>query len=167
MPQEQKRVMIRAFTRRHEVGNGPACPSRQGRSVGEAGYTLLELLVVLGILVLIVTLTAPQVLQYLGQARSQAAQVQIRHISTALELFYLHNGGYPSEAVGLSALMKAPPGTPNWRGPYLKNAEGLMDPWGRPYRYRVPGRHGEFDIYTLGRDNREGGTGEDRDVTSW
>lgn len=137
------------------------------RDTADAGYTLLELLVVLGILVLIVTLTAPQVLQYLGQARSQAAQVQIRNISTALELFYLHNGGYPSESVGLTALIKAPAGTPNWRGPYLKSADGLVDPWGRPYRYRVPGRHGEFDIYTLGRDNREGGTGEDRDVTSW
>jgi len=133
----------------------------------EAGFTLLELLVVLGIITLLATVAAPQVLGYLGQARSQAAQVQIKNISTALELFYLHNGGYPAEQVGLSALVKAPQGVPNWRGPYLKSAEGLLDPWGRPYRYRVPGRSGDFDIFTLGRDNKEGGTGEDRDVTSW
>jgi general secretion pathway protein G len=133
----------------------------------EAGFTLLELLVVLGIITLLATVAAPQVLGYLGQARSQAAQVQIKNISTALELFYLHNGGYPAEQVGLSALVKAPQGVPNWRGPYLKSAEGLVDPWGRPYRYRVPGRNGEFDIFTLGRDNKEGGSGEDRDVTSW
>jgi general secretion pathway protein G len=140
---------------------------RVARIAAEAGFTLLELLVVLGILTLLAAVAAPQVLGYLGQARSQAAQVQIKNISTALELFYLHNGGYPAEQVGLPALVKAPQGAPNWRGPYLKSADGLLDPWGRPYRYRVPGRNGDFDIFTLGRDNREGGSGEDRDVTSW
>jgi general secretion pathway protein G len=61
----------------------------------------------------------------------------------------------------------APQGVSNWRGPYLKKADVLLDPWGRPYRYRAPGSHGEFDIFTLGRDDKEGGTGEDRDVTNW
>jgi|SRR5262245_7222668 len=139
----------------------------ESRNSAEAGFTLLELLVVLGILVLLMTVAAPQVLGYLGQARTQTAQIQVKNISTALELFYLQNGGYPSEQVGLSALVKAPANLSNWRGPYLKSAEGLIDPWGRPYRYRVPGRHGDFDVYTLGRDNKEGGTGEDRDLTSW
>ena len=133
----------------------------------DAGFTLLELLVVLGILTIIAAVAAPQVLAYLGQARSQTAEVQIRNISTAVELFYLHNGGYPSEEVGLAALVEEPPALPSWRGPYLKNASGILDPWGRPYAYRAPGQNGEFDIYTLGRDNKEGGTGEDRDVTSW
>jgi general secretion pathway protein G len=135
--------------------------------LADGGFTLLELLVVLGILTLIATVAAPQVLGYLGQARSQAAQVQIKNISTALELFYLHNGGYPTEQVGLPALVKAPAGVTTWHGPYLKSVDGLVDPWGRPYRYRVPGRFGEFDIFSFGRDNREGGTGEDRDVKSW
>lgn len=151
--------------RRRPRGSGRA--RLASLDAADAGFTLLELLVVLGILVLIAAVAAPQVLGYLGQARSQAAQVQIKHISTALELFYLHNGGYPSEQVGLSALVKAPPGVPTWRGPYLKSAEGLTDPWGRPYRYRVPGRHGDFDVFTLGRDNKDGGTGEDRDLKSW
>jgi general secretion pathway protein G len=149
--------------RPHESGGAPhPLPG----SVADAGYTLLELLVVLTILVLITGLAAPQFLGYLGQARSQAAQVQIKNISTALELFYLHNGGYPSEQIGLSALVNAPPGVPNWQGPYLKSRDALTDPWGRPYRYRVPGRNGNFDVFTLGRDNKEGGTGEDRDLTS-
>jgi general secretion pathway protein G len=136
------------------------------RVSADAGFTLLELLVVLGILTLLAAVAAPQVLGYLGQARSQAAQVQVKNVTTALELFYLHNGGYPSEQVGLSALVKAPQGVPNWRGPYIKSAEGLLDPWGRPYRYRVPGRNGDFDVFTLGRDNKEGGNGEDRDITN-
>jgi len=151
--------------RRHSHASGRT-PHAPHSSAADAGYTLLELLVVLTILVLIAGLAAPQFLGYLGQARSQAAQVQIKNISTALELFYLHNGGYPSEQVGLSALVKAPPGVPTWRGPYLKSPEALMDPWGRPYRYRIPGRNGNFDVFTLGRDNKEGGTGEDRDLTS-
>lgn len=146
-------------------GSGGALHPSHG-SMADAGYTLLELLVVLTILVLLAAVAVPQVLGYLGEARSQTAQVQIKNISTALELFSLHNGGYPSEQVGLSALVKAPPGIQNWRGPYLKGADGLIDPWGRPYRYRVPGRNGSFDVFTLGRDNREGGVGEDRDLTS-
>lgn len=137
----------------------------QGRA--DAGFTLVELLVVIAILGLLATLAAPQVLGYLGQSRSQAAQVQIKSIATALELFYLHNGGYPSEQVGLAALVAAPEGLASWRGPYLKGADGLKDPWGRPYRYRSPGRYGDYDVFTLGRDNREGGSGEDRDMTSW
>jgi general secretion pathway protein G len=142
------------------------CKRSAIRVSADAGFTLLELLVVLGILTLLAAVAAPQVLGYLGQARSQAAQVQVKNVTTALELFYLHNGGYPSEQVGLSALVKAPQGVPNWRGPYIKSAEGLLDPWGRPYRYRVPGRNGDFDVFTLGRDNKEGGNGEDRDITN-
>jgi general secretion pathway protein G len=163
--------MYQALQKRSYAKGRPSRGSAGARhawfgSAADAGYTLLELLVVLTILVLVAGLVAPQVLSYLGQSRSQVAQVQIKNVSTALELFYLHNGGYPSEQVGLSALVKAPPGVPNWRGPYLKSADALIDPWGRPYRYRVPGRNGNFDVFTLGRDNKEGGTGEDRDLTS-
>jgi general secretion pathway protein G len=151
----------------HRRSNGAAAPQRTPRARADAGFTLLELLVVLGILTIIAAVAAPQVLAYLGQARSQTAEVQIRNIGTALELFYLHNGGYPSEEVGLAALVAQPAGLPTWRGPYLKSETGIVDPWGRPYQYRAPGQHGEFDVFTLGRDGREGGTGEDRDLTSW
>lgn len=132
----------------------------------DAGLTLIELLVVLGILALLASVAAPQVLRYLGKARSETAKVQINAISSALELYALDNGGYPPPQAGLGALMQPPAGALRWQGPYLKKAEGLTDPWGRPYQYRVPGRAGPFEVYTLGRDNAPGGTGEDLDVSS-
>src|SRR6185295_1256054 len=120
---------------------------RQRGSVrGQAGFTLFELLVVLGILALLATFAAPQVLRYLGKARSETAKIQINAIASAVELYALDNGGYPAQQVGLGALMQPPPGAVRWAGPYLKKAEGLMDPWGRPYQYRNPGRNGSFEI---------------------
>ena len=132
----------------------------------DAGFTLIELLIVLGILALLATLATPQVLRYLGTARTETAKIQINAISSALELYALDNGGYPPQQVGLKALMEPPQGATRWNGPYLKKAQGLVDPWGRPYQYRVPGRSGAFEIFSLGRDNAPGGTGEDRDVTN-
>lgn len=133
---------------------------------GDAGLTLIELLVVLGILALLATVAAPQVLRYLGKARSETAKVQINAIASALELYALDNGGYPAPQGGLAALMQPPAGASRWQGPYLKKAEGLTDPWGRPYQYRVPGRSGPFEVFSLGRDNAAGGVGEDQDVSS-
>jgi general secretion pathway protein G len=133
---------------------------------GQAGFTLFELLVVLGILALLATFAAPQVLRYLGKARSETAKIQINAIASAVELYALDNGGYPAQQTGLGALMQPPPGAVRWAGPYLKKAEGLLDPWGRPYQYRNPGRNGSFEIFTLGRDNAPGGSGEDQDVTN-
>lgn len=148
-------------------------PSSSARALGhrrrrnrEAGFTLLELLVVLGIIALLATVAAPQVLQYLGKARTETAKAQIAAISTALELYALDNGGFPPPQTGLPALITAPQGAVNWRGPYLKRAEGLIDPWGRPYGYRMPGRGGNPDVFTLGRDNAPGGSGEDQDVSN-
>ena len=135
-------------------------------SRGDAGFTLIELLIVLGILALLAGLVTPQVLRYLGKARTETAKVQINAISSALELYALDNGGYPPSQVGLGALMQQPQGAIRWNGPYLKKADGLTDPWGRPYQYRIPGRSGSFEVFTLGRDNAPGGTGEDSDVTN-
>jgi general secretion pathway protein G len=134
--------------------------------VRDQGFTLLELLVVLGIIALLATVAAPQVLQYLGKARTETAKAQISAISTALELYALDNGGFPPQQTGLSALVVAPPGASAWKGPYLKRSEGLVDPWGRPYGYRFPGRGGQADVFTLGRDNAPGGTGEDQDLSN-
>lgn len=133
---------------------------------GEAGFTLLELLVALGILVLLAAVVGPQVAGYLSRARTDTARVQLSAVATALELYALDNGGYPRPEAGLRALMEPPAGSARWRGPYLVKAEGLVDPWGRPYLYRVPGRNRAFEVYTLGRDNAPGGTGEDQDVTN-
>jgi general secretion pathway protein G len=134
---------------------------------GEAGFTLLELLVVLAILGLLAAIVAPQVLRYLGTSRSQVAKVQIENISASLDHFQLDVGRYPTPDEGLDALVKAPPNAPNWGGPYLKKSTALVDPWGQKYAYANPGKHGEVDVYTLGSDHAEGGTGEAKDVGNW
>ena len=145
----------------------PAAAVRPGRRAGaQAGFTLIELLIVLGILVLLASVAAPQVLRYLGRARTEMAKVQINAIASALEVYALDNGAYPPPQAGLVVLVQQPSGARRWNGPYLKKPEGLIDPWGRPYRYRVPGRAGAFEVFTLGRDNAPGGTGEDADVTN-
>jgi general secretion pathway protein G len=133
----------------------------------ENGFTLVELLVVLAILGLLVALAAPRVMKYLGSAKSDTARIQIENISGVLDLYRLEIGHYPSEQEGLRALVEKPAQTDNWNGPYLKNAESLVDPWGAPYIYHSPGQHGEFDLYTLGADSKEGGEGADRDITNW
>ncbi|MBB5693063.1 type II secretion system major pseudopilin GspG [Muricoccus pecuniae] len=133
----------------------------------ERGFTLVELLVVLVILGLLAAVAAPQAMRYLGGAKHDAAKLQIQGLMTAVDLYRLDVGRYPSREEGLGALMQAPVGAPRWNGPYLRKADQLMDPWGRPYRYRAPGEHGPYDLFTLGADDRPGGAGEDTDVTSW
>jgi len=141
--------------------NAPFSPSS-----GDAGFTLLELLVALGILVLLAAVVGPQVAGYLSRARTDTARVQLSAMASALELYALDNGGYPTPQAGLRALIEPPTGATRWRGPYLTKPDGLVDPWGKPYLYRVPGKGRPFEIYTLGRDNAPGGTGEDQDVTN-
>jgi general secretion pathway protein G len=134
---------------------------------GQAGFTLLELLVVLGIIALLAALVAPQVIRYLSDARSSTANAQLKNIESAVELYYLDNGRYPSAESGLADLVTAPTGVAGWKGPYLKKKQGLVDPWGKPFVYVFPGAHGPYDIVSLGRDGKEGGDGEDRDLVSW
>lgn len=138
---------------------------KEARREGERGFTLVELLVVLGIIALIASLAAPQVLRYLGSARSDAAQAQIRNIESALELFYIDVLRYPSSDEGLDVLAEPTPEiSQRWNGPYLKNADELADPWGNPYIYRYEDE--EVVITSLGRDGKADGTGEDRDLTN-
>jgi len=137
------------------------------RSEREAGFTLLELLVVLAILGLLAAVVAPRVISYLGSSRSKTASIQVKNIAAALELYRLDAGRYPNQQEGLAALVKAPAGAVAWNGPYLANQSALADPWTRPYRYAVPGKHGEADVFSLGADDRDGGSGEDKDVGNW
>ncbi|MDH4384509.1 MAG: type II secretion system major pseudopilin GspG [Caulobacter sp.] len=137
------------------------------RRDGESGFTLLELLVVLAIMGLLAAIVAPQVIRYLGSSKSQTAKVQVQNISAALELFRLDVGRYPTQDEGLKAMVTPTPAATTWNGPYLQKSGGLTDPWGEPYQYRSPGRHGEADIYSLGSDKAEGGSGEARDVGNW
>lgn len=140
---------------------------RAVRDPAEAGFTLLELLVVIAILGLLAAIVAPQALRYLGSSKSQTAKVQIKNIASAMELYRFDTGGLPPPAVGLEALVKAPASATAWNGPYLPQPTALIDPWGKPYEIKVPGEHGEYDIFTLGSDGAPGGTGEAKDVGNW
>ena len=133
----------------------------------EAGFTLIELLVVLVILGMLAAFAAPQVLNYLGRAKTDAARAQVQNIASILDLYRLENGRYPDERDGLDALLEQPADAPRWNGPYVKRRDALIDPWGEVYVYRFPGEHGAYDLYSLGADLAEGGEGEDQDVTSW
>ncbi len=131
-----------------------------------SGFTLLELVVVIIVLGLLVALVAPQVFGRVGEARDVAAKTQMSLIGTALDNYRLDNGSYPTSGQGLKALRERPAtGAVNWRGPYLRK-DVPMDPWGRPFVYLSPGGRNPtgFDLMTLGRDGKDGGTGEDADV---
>jgi general secretion pathway protein G len=133
----------------------------------EEGFTLLEMLVVLAILGLLYAIVAPQVLKYLDTARTQTTKVQVQNVVSGLEEFRVDVGRYPNQTEGLTALVTAPTTAPGWNGPYLQKSAALLDPWGHPYHYLNPGKHGEVDVYSLGSDNAEGGTGPASDVGNW
>lgn len=133
----------------------------------QRGFTLLELLVVLVILGLLASLVGPQVLKHLGTSKTKTAALQIEELSAALDLYRLEVGRYPTTNEGLDALIEKPSSAPNWNGPYLKKKVVRKDPWGFDYVYNYPGQHGEFDLYSLGADNKDGGDGENQDVNSW
>ena len=120
-----------------------------------AGFTLVELLVVLVILGLVMGLAGPRVLGYLSSSRERTAKLQIESFSSALDLFYLDNGRYPSPSEGLQALVQRPAAAESWSGPYLKQGVVPMDPWGHPYEYRVPGKTGPYLITSLGPDGQK------------
>ncbi|WP_372866045.1 type II secretion system major pseudopilin GspG [Pseudomonas sp.] len=132
-----------------------------------AGFTLLEILVVLVILGMLASLVGPQVFKQLSGSKTKAAQLQIQELSAALDLYRLEVGSYPSTQQGLDALIAQPRNLEKWNGPYLKKSVIRKDPWGNDYQYRYPGQHGEYDLWSQGADGREGGEGENRDVLSW
>lgn len=131
------------------------------------GFTLVELLVVLVILGLVMGIAGPRVLNYLTSSRERAASLQITSLSSALDLFYLDTGRYPSASEGLDSLVERPGSLSGWNGPYLQQTAVPADPWGNPYRYVVPGGgNAPYRIVSLGADGQEGGTDADADITS-
>lgn len=135
-------------------------------SLRDRGFTLLELLVVLVIIGLLAGYVGPQFFKQIGKSESKTAAAQIDALGKALDQYRLDTGRYPSTEQGLGALWVQPSGEARWWGPYLRKAPP-KDPWGRDYGYRAPGEHGEYDLFSLGKDGREGGGGEDQDITSW
>jgi general secretion pathway protein G len=153
-------IRHRFIARRHERRRQPAVR-------GDAGFTLIEILVVITIIGLVMALVGPRVLNYLGDAKAKAAKIQIESFASALDLHYLDTGRYPTSSDGLSGLVQRSGNIPNWNGPYLKGGVVPLDPWGNPYVYRHPGQHGTYDIMSFGADGREGGSGTAADITNW
>ncbi|WP_127105286.1 type II secretion system major pseudopilin GspG [Pararhodobacter zhoushanensis] len=135
----------------------------------DAGLTLIELMVVVVILALLAVVIVPRVIDRPDQARAARAQADIAAITSALNLYRLDSGSYPTSDQGLAALVTRPTSAPvpaNWSdGGYLERVPD--DPWGREYLYLSPGVHGPFDIVSYGADGRSGGSGADADLTSW
>jgi len=130
---------------------------------GQRGFTLVELLLVLVILALIAGLVLPGIIGKAESAKAKAASSQISRISMSVESFYLDTGNPPSS---LDELVNEPAGVAGWNGPYIKNSL-LKDPWGQEYKFRVPGEHGDFDIWSFGADRQQGGEDNNADITSW
>lgn len=132
----------------------------------QRGFTLIELLVVMVIIGLLAGYVGPRLFAQIGKSESKAARAQIQAFGKALDQFRIDVGRYPANGEGLAALVARPGGEPRWAGPYLSKAVPA-DPWGRPYQYRAPGQHGDYDLVSYGRDGQPGGDGDDADLTSW
>jgi general secretion pathway protein G len=133
----------------------------------QAGFTLIEIMVVMVIIGLLMALVGPNLIGRSEKAKSQAAAMQIERLGTVLDTFRLDVGRYPTTQEGLQVLVQRPMGVDRWDGPYM-NKGVPKDPWDRPYIYRSPGEAGRpYDLYSLGADGAPGGTDNNRDITSW
>lgn len=135
------------------------------RRAAQAGFTLIEMLVVITIIGLIMALVAPRVLNYLSESKVKAAKIQIASLESALDLYYLDAGQYPTSSQGLEALVQRPSDMAAWNGPYLKGDVVPADPWGHAYVYHSPSEHGPYDIVSYGVEGQQGGPASE--ITSW
>jgi general secretion pathway protein G len=137
------------------------------RGLRQAGFTLIELMVVLVIIGVLAALIVPNVLDRADDARVTAARTDVGNLMQALKLYKLDNQRYPTGEQGLEALVNKPTAGPipnNWKN-YLQKLPN--DPWGRPYQYANPGVKSEIDVFSLGADGQAGGEGKDADIGSW
>lgn len=140
--------------------------------IGERGYTLIEIIAVLALLAFIMTLVAPSIVGNLQKGQISAAKTQINATESVLNSYYLDNSAYPTTEQGLKALIEKPsipPVPENWNGPYMEKKKVPQDPWGHELRYISPGVHNpqSYDLFTLGRDNAEGGSGSNAEIGNW
>ncbi len=163
-----RKSMKHAGAKRIELplGGNPQSAIRTPHSK-QRGVTLIELLVVVTIIAMFSALVLPRLWKKVSGAKQTAAREQINGFLTALGMYKLDTGRFPTTEQGLQALRVKPQGVERWDGPYLPQ-DIPNDPWGRPYVYKYPGEHGEEpDIISYGADGREGGESEDADVVSW
>jgi general secretion pathway protein G len=135
---------------------------------GQGGFTLIELIVVMVILLLLAALVMPRLVGRAEQGRRAASIAQLTIIEGELEKYMIDNGKFPTTQEGLEALVREPPGARNWRGPYLKDAILPKDSWGYDYQYKSPGdENRDYDLWSTGADGELGGEGENADIKSW
>ena len=158
---------------RYNVAPRALATSRQGASADQqrraAGFTLIELLIVITIIALLAALVGPRLMGSLTKSQTKTTRAQIEMLGTALDNFRLENGRYPTTDEGLEALLVQPEGMATWAGPYLKKKRIPKDAWGFDFAYARPPTKGglDYDLYSLGADNLEGGEGENVDVGNW
>ena len=164
-----------SISQNQEVNNHPSNPpaSRLGplaltrRREVSAGFSFIELIVVLAILGLLATVVGPRIMDRFSKGKSEIAKLQISQLEGALGLFRFDVGRYPTTSESLEALIENLGGIQNWSGPYLDKRSLPKDPWGNDYEYRSPGQNGDFDLWSKGADGTEGGQDDSADITSW
>jgi general secretion pathway protein G len=135
-----------------------------------AGFTLIEIMIVMVIIAMLAALVGPRLMGALSGSKVKASRIQLETLAATVEAFQLDTGRFPTQAEGLQVLVENPEKAPikNWRGPYLKKNRVPGDEWGNPFIYEIPSKHKmAFDIYSLGADGKPGGTGDDADLGNW
>lgn len=139
------------------------------RARKDAGFTLIEIMVVIAIIGILATLIVPKIMGRPDEARATAAKHDVGTLVQAFKLYRLDIGRYPTTEQGVKALVEKPTSEPvpqNWKaGGYLDSIP--KDPWGNPYQYANPGTRSEIDVYSFGADGKPGGTGNDADIGNW
>ena len=133
---------------------------------GERGFTLMEMLVVLVVIALIAAVAIPQVMRLLSSAKAKAARIQLETLSQSLTLYQVDTGEFPTTEQGLKALWQMPGDGESWNGPYVRREKQLLDPWGHAFVYRAPGQGAPYELVTLGADGKQGGRGDDADLSA-